>query len=378
MSPTSRSAPSFSTWDPSPPATSSPARADTALVLTGALAQGAFAAGALEVVARHHDDFPIVRIVATSAGALSGTLLAAGIRGGSIEAAAAALVEHWTNAAHWGNALAPSARDLLGRRGLSTSRKVHGVLRRAVAPFVPGARRPIDLQLVVTALAGDPTTRDRDRASSFESVQRFTGDDFDTAAGRERVFTAATAAAAFPGLFAPVHVAGLGPCLDGGATNNAPIGHALDGCALRRVIVISNTPALVDAPPLRGVSLAEHLAEILIHERLFRDLRTARRMNRQLAALDQLAAVGILGPHQLAAVREALDWQHARRLEILEIRPAVALRGGGFTALGDRALRAEYIAEGRRAAEQALATAIDAPARVDRTTQPPPASRRSR
>jgi len=368
--------PTFAPWDPTPPTTPSPRRADTAIVLTGAVSQGAFASGALDVLARHRDDFPIARIVATSAGALSASLLAAGVRSGRIEDATAALVDYWTHAATWKNAIDLSPRDLLRRRGLSTSKKVHGIVRDALARFAGGERHPIDLHLVVTALGGDPTVGER--SSTFESLLKFAGDDFDTAEGRDRIATGATAAAAFPLLYAPVHVPGLGPCLDGGAVNNAPIGHALDGCALRRVVVISNTPSLVDAP-LRGVSLVEHFIEIVIHERLYRDLRVARRMNRQLGALHQLGASGTLGAHQLAAVREALGWQQARRLEIVEIRPPVALRGGAFTALGDRALRAEYIAEGRRAAEAALdAIATGATERADRTTQPSPASRRAR
>jgi len=379
MSPTITE-PTFDPWDPSPPPSSpiaSSPSADTAIVLTGAVAQGAFAAGALDVLARQAGDHRITRIVATSAGALSATLLAAGVRSGRLHEATAALVDYWTHSATWGNALALSPRDILHRRGVSSSRKVHGIVREAIARFAPGAQQPIDLRLVVTALGGDPSPRER--ASTFESVLSFSGPDFDIAEGRERIATAATAAAAFPGLYAPVHVPGLGPCLDGGAVNNAPIAHALDGCALRRIVVISNTPSLVDAPPLRGISLVEHLAEVLIHERLYRDLRAARRRNGQLGALHQLGKTGTLAPHQLSAVRDALGWQNARRLELVEIRPAVALRGGAFTALGDRGLRSEYIAEGRRAAEQTFAALSDATIeRADRTTHPTPASRRSR
>jgi len=374
MSPTT-----FSAWDPSPPTTKPPPPpANTAIVLTGAVAQGAFAAGALDALAHHHNDLSIARIVATSSGALSATLLAAGVHAGRLRDATSALIDIWTRDAHWNNAVALSPRAFFGGRGLSTSRKVRRILRREVTPFVPGTR-PIELRLIMTALAGDPTTRQKEHASSFESMLQFSGADFDTPNARERLFTAATAAAAFPALYAPVHVPELGACLDGGATNNAPIGHALDGCALRRVIIIANTPPIIDAPPLHGTSLAEHLAGILTHERLFRDLRTARRVNRQLAALDQLAATGVLAPHQLAAVRDALDWRHQRHLEILEIRPPTSLRGGAFAALGDRALRVEYIEQGRRAAERMLGgLATAAECRVDRTTQPTSTARRSR
>jgi NTE family protein len=344
-----------STGDTRPPSspTTRPPRADTAIVLAGAVAQGAFAAGALEIVARRH--LPIARVVATSSGALSGTLLAAGVRAGRTEDATEALVDLWTHSAHWCNAVDLSLRDLVRGRGASTSKKLHGIVRRAVEAFVPGAQQPIDLRLVVTALGGDPHARRDECATSFESIVRFADDDFDAPETRERLYTAATAAAAFPGLYAPVTVPGLGQCLDGGATNNAPIKHALEGCDLRRVVVITNTPALVATPPLQGLHLADHLAQVVTDERLYRDLRAARAVNRQLAALDQLVTQGALSPQALATVKDALRWRGRRRIELIEIRPATDLRGGAFTALADRALRTEYIAEGRRAAEEALA-----------------------
>jgi len=331
--------------------------ADTAIVLTGAVAQGAFAAGALDVVTR--DRIAVARVVATSAGALSGTLLAAGVHAGRPSDAARTLVELWTDSASWTTALAVSPRELARRRGISTSRKLYSLLRRTIAEFLPGAGIPIELRLVVTALAGDPDVRRRDGVTSYESVRRFSGADFDTVETRGRLFTAVTAAAAFPGLYAPVEIDGVGPCLDGGATNNAPIKHALDG-AIRRVIVISNTPAVAAAPPHAGIPLAEHLVNVLIHERLYRDLREARTVNDQLAVLDDLVDRAVIGGGQLAAVKEALGWACRRRLEIVEIRPAAALRGGPFTGLADRELRVEYIDEGRRAAEAALGRARDA------------------
>jgi NTE family protein len=362
--PRSRSLPAHPAEPPSASSSSSHStplatapRGDTAVVLAGAVAQGAFAAGAIEALARHR--VPITRIVATSSGALSGTLLAAGVRAGRVADAADTLAELWRDDAKWCNALDPSARNIVRGRGLSTSDKVRRIVRDAVEPFVPGCE-PIDLRLVLTALAGDPNVRHDKGATSFESVLRFADDDFDHAAARDRLYTATVAAAAFPGLYAPIDVPGLGACVDGGAVNDAPIGHALDGNNLSRVVVITNAPKVVNPPPLHGVALAEHLAQVLIDERLYRDLRSAHTVNRQLAALERLASQGCLSAATLAQVKNALGWPHRRRLELVEIRPRTALRGGAFTALGDRALRAEYIAEGRRAAEEALARASHA------------------
>jgi NTE family protein len=339
---------------PSPPvATATASIPETAVVITGAVAQGAFAAGALQVLAEH--DVPISRVVATSAGSLTGTFLAAGIHAGRVNEATNALVDLWIHSAHWRNALDISARDLLCARGLSTTKAIETVLRHAVESIVPGAQRPVDLRLIAPALHGNPMTRRTEGATSYECAFRFTAHDFATPTSRQRLYSAAMASAAFPGLYAPVHVPGVGDCIDGGAVNNAAIKHALDGCDLRRVIVITNTPTLTATPSLGGASLVEHIFSAIIHERMYRDLREARVVNYQLAALDDLVASRVIGSAQLAAVKAALHWQHKRRLQLVEIRPATSMRGGAFSGLSDRRLREEYIREGRRAAEEALA-----------------------
>jgi predicted acylesterase/phospholipase RssA len=330
----------------------SPGTTETAVVITGAVAQGAFAAGALEVLARQN--VPISRVVATSAGALTGTFLAAGIYAGRVDQAATALVDLWTRDANWRNALDLSARDALRGRGLSTTRSLRRVLCAAVEAIVPGDRQAVELRLIATALQGNPQVRRQEGATSAEAVFRFIARDFETRGRRDRIYDAAMASAAFPGLYAPQHVPGVGDCIDGGAVNNAAIKHALEGSNVGRVIVIANTPRLTRTPRLAGASLVEHVAGTLIHERLYRDLREAHHVNHQLDALDSLVTCRMLDGRQLAAVKLALGWQGKRRLQLVEIRPEAPLRGGAFTALSDRGLREEYIEEGRRAAEEAL------------------------
>jgi predicted acylesterase/phospholipase RssA len=342
---------------PQPPAT------ETAVVITGAVAQGAFAAGALEVLARL--GVPISRVVATSAGALTGTFLAAGIYAGRVEQATTELVDLWTRDAHWRNALDLSPRDLLRGRGLSTTRSLRRVLRTAVESIVPGHREPVELRLIATALRGNPQVRVNELATSAETVFRFLGRDFETRDRRERIYEAATASAAFPGLYAPVHVPGVGDCIDGGAVNNAAIKHALDHSNVGRVIVIANTPKLAQTPRLSGGSLIEHIAATLIHERLYRDLREAWAVNRQLDNLDNLVECRMLDAKQLAAVKLALGWKRKRTLDIIEIRPADTLPGGAFTALADRGLREHYIEAGRCAAQDVLHAFPSMPRGVD-------------
>jgi NTE family protein len=327
---------------------------ETAVVITGAVAQGAFAAGALEVLARQ--SVQIHRVVATSAGALTGTLLAAGIHAGRVDEAAGALVDLWTRDAHWRNALDLSLRDVLRGRGLSTTRSLHRVLRTAVESMVPRDRQAIELHLIATALQGNPMVRRYEHRTCAEVVFRFHASDFETRGRRDRIYNAATASAAFPGLYAPVHVPGVGDCIDGGAVNNAAIKRALAGSNVGRVIVIANTPKLARTPPLAGVKLAEHIVGTVLHERLYRDLREAVTVNNQLAALESLVPCGVVNAAQLEAVKDALGWEQRRILSLVEIRPPAPLRGGAFTALSDRSLREGYIEEGRRAAEEALAS----------------------
>jgi NTE family protein len=329
----------------------------TALVLSGAVAKGAFEAGAIDVIAQH--GINVRRIVATSAGALNGSLLAAGIRADRAEDAARMLIDHWIQRGTWGNAVELSLRDVACGRGLSTSGKLARLLRRSVEAFVPCAQHPISLTLVVAALRGDPVVREIEGTSSYESFATFSGRDLDDADQREWLYQYATAAAAFPGLFAPVGIAELGASLDGGIVNNTPIAHALrEHPEIGRVIVVTHTPSLVDAPPPRGLDLVGHVGEMLITERLYRDLREARAVNARVTALESLVERGALSPTEARAAAHALGYCGKRRVELQVIRPTTRLAGNAFSGLSNRALREQYVDAGRRAAEDALAARV--------------------
>jgi hypothetical protein len=47
-------------------------------------------------------------------------------------------------------------------------------------------------------------------------------------------------------------------------------------------VLVTPTPTLGDPQRLRGLDLVGHLAEILVTERLYRDLRAACRINQRL------------------------------------------------------------------------------------------------
>lgn len=324
-----------------------------ALVLAGGVAKGAFIAGAVLALAQS-TPLRVRRIVATSSGALSAVFLASAIRDGrDLAVAGAELVALWREKATVSGAFDWSASGIARRTGLSTSAKLLALMRQYVRPA--RGRRPIELRLVMTNAAGDRGWIDGREATTFEHVARFNGSAFDDARRLEEVFRAVCASSAFPVAFEPVRMNVGGrevPCFDGGLVDDAPIKQALEDPFVTRVFVIAPFPAKYEPPaaPLQGAALVVHLAEILVQERLYRDLREAHETNAALARLEELIAY----PRVRAALLEAMGWRNRRRVEIAEIRPSVALPGGAFDGFCRPALRDAYIEAGDEAAREWL------------------------
>lgn len=327
----------------------------TALILASAVAKGAFEAGVLEVLSEHLERIPIVRIVAASAGALNGAVYAAGIRFGSEHLVAARLVELWQHDASWHNVLKVSPLDILQGVGIGTGNRLLPLLLRAVESLPLVRRRSIQLQLVLTALEGDAGQLGEQPATTFEHVASFRDAQFDSEAGRSEVLQTALGSSAFPLLFAPVELPGVGVCVDGGLVNETPIKHAIEGGAVERIIVVTAEPAEFPAPePLRGVRLISQLAEALINERLYRDLRQAQAINGYLERLDGLADSKV-PLDVIEKVKAVLGWAP---LEIIQIRPTRPLDGSAFSAFSNTAQLAAYVDAGREAARAALGTLL--------------------
>lgn len=320
-----------------------------AVVLAGAVAKGAWEAGALHTLAR--TDLEIVRIVASSAGALNGTMLAAAVRARDLAGGAERLVALWRDRADWHEVFHASWSNIAARRALSDRARVLALLRSEIPPLAVPSPAEIQLRLLVAPLAGQRGVIGDTTATTYEAVLDFTAADFATEAGLARVFDAATASSAFPLIFAPVEVDGLGACVDGGAVNNTPVKWALDA-DVDAIVVIATTPAERQSPPagLRGLALASHLADMLIGERLFRDLHEAADVNRALAALAALD----LSDAQRAGVLAALGWTGRRQLQLIQIRPREDLTGSSFSGFFDAALRAAYLADGAARAAEVL------------------------
>jgi predicted acylesterase/phospholipase RssA len=331
-----------------------------AVILAGAVAKGALTAGALRVLtdpavkARRNID--IRRVVAASSGAINGAFLAAHLRDGSESAAMALLEELWLECGDFQDVFDVSLRALVQGRGLSTSRKVRALLERFIE--ARGGSRPVDLALVVTNTAGDVDVVGRAPITTFEHCVRFTGEVFDAPERLGALFDAVVASAAFPLVFEPATIQ-IGSrrvaCVDGGVCNNSPVKYALDGDPeVDRLFVITPYPAVLESPPnLRGTALLSHLGEMLVQERLFRDLREADEVNRGLNALERAVPLRSLRERALGA----LGWAGRRIIEIVEIRPPSALEGDAFAAFFARRLREDYVSAGRAAARSALEAA---------------------
>jgi predicted acylesterase/phospholipase RssA len=258
-----------------------------ALILPGAVSKGAYEAGAIGVLAQN--DARIDRIVATSSGALNGVAYAAGIRAGHEREMAEKLTQAWIELGGWKDAFHFNPLSMVTGRGLSNRSGLLKMLHEVVKPCTHSKKRDVELRIIVSPLNGIHGKIGEKPATTYEKVFHFSGIDFDTPEGLERIFDVTTAASAFPGLFAPVDLSGIGLCLDGGTVNNAPIAYALDEGDIDHVIVPIPFPELL--PPAeadRGLGLLNHLVGILINERLYRDLKDAEMVNDQVGGLDHL------------------------------------------------------------------------------------------
>jgi predicted acylesterase/phospholipase RssA len=322
-----------------------------ALVLPGAVASGAYEAGVIDTLAQ--EDVRIDRIVATSSGALNGMAYAAGIRAGREKEMAETLADAWLELGSWNDSFSFNPLHWLSGRGLSGHEGLLKMMRALVKPCSESKKREVELRIIVAPLNGVVGNIGGKPATTYERIVHFTGKDFDTQEGLDRIFQVVAAACSFPGIFAPVDLPGLGPCIDGGAVNNAPIAYALSESNVKRVIMAVPYPSIMPPPKsLSGVALLTHLAEILIHERLYRDLNEAQTVNQDYDDLQKLVANGVITPEQLLEIEKVLI---VRKVEITEIRPRESLKGTPFTGFFKKEARARLIDEGRKAAKDTLA-----------------------
>ena len=322
----------------------------TAIILPGAVAKGAYEAGVIYELA--HDNTRVDRIVATSSGALNGVAYAAGVRNGNEKEMATRLVEAWVNEGGWQDAFSFSAIGMFKRSGFSDRRGLLKMLNSMIEPRPSGEKFDVQLRIIVTALNGVRGAIGKMPATTYERLICFEGDTLDTREGLDRVFDVTTAACAFPGMYAPVDLPGLGPCIDGGATNNAPIAYGLAEGDVNRIIMPIPFPAIMaEAGDMHGLNMINHMVEILINERLYRDLKDAEVVNHEIEKIDGLVIHGVLTQAQADAVKKTLS---IRTVKITEVRPAQPMKGGSFSGFFSKSERRQLVDEGRKAAREAI------------------------
>lgn len=323
-----------------------------ALVLAGAVAKGAFEAGVTSGLARNGLLFD--RFVGASAGALNATLLAAGAAVGRFERACELLETLWRDQASIFHFARPTFAPL---QGLSTTEGVEAIVLQALEALFaqgrPPTLEPIKLTIVTTDLRGTPYAGEL----THEDDHHFFAEDFADESRWPVIARVAAASSAFPGLFVPPTLADGGQRVDGGAVNNAPISYVIDKNADRnRIVVVSAEPnARPIAEMLRGTRLLSRLVDILVNERIGRDLVVAKEHNATLELLEDAMERAALSEAQRIVVRNALGWRH---LDILTVRPDHDLEGGAFGGLFWKPWRVRQIEEGKRAAHRALSGVI--------------------
>lgn len=328
-----------------------------ALVLAGSVVKGAFGAGVLSVLSdpdiKTRYGIDVTRIVGASSGALNGAYYAAAIRDGTEAFSGQRLAQLWIDDASIRGAFDLSLTDLLRGLGVSNSDKLIAVLREHIRPS--SGRSPIELRVIVTNASGETIDVAGSPATTFEHVVDLADGDFDTAESLERVFTAVAASSALPGVYAPVPLEVDGRTVqgfDGGIVDDAPLGHALDGAPeIGRVFVCTPYPRVRTEPgDLHGLALAGHIFDLLVQERLIRDLQRVADCNRVIEQLPSIVA----NAEERARLLEALGWAGRRPVQVVELRPDADLPGNAFAGFVSADLRRRYVQAGVDAARRAL------------------------
>jgi predicted acylesterase/phospholipase RssA len=286
----------------------------SALIVAGAAGRGPYAAGALSKLARD-PRFDIRHVAGTSSGALNAAVYAAGLRVGAAAEAADHLCDLWRRQAHWNHIITHAQRVDIVRKALERFRD-----RRSV--------HDVDLEIVVTSLRGQ---NDRYGYLRFERPWQFSSGHFANAGGIAEIAEVSVLSSTIPGVFPPARYGDQGQFWDGGVVNNTPIGNALKkDQSIDHIIVVTNDSTRVDPADKEYGRLAlPRLLEMIIEERLSRDLYEARSFNDELKALRRAG-------FDLGAIQATVKW---KLLQFLEIRPRRDVEGdlvSGFFSSSER------------------------------------------
>ena len=324
----------------------------TAIILSGALIRGAYEAGALKILTQNLN-LNIQSIIGSSSGGLNAIALAAGLVSGRVEFAIDDLLGVWREKAGWRNGfLKLSLKNIVGLRGLSNSTNLRKILSGNLERILTAkTNSKLDLSFAITQLGGSMAFVNGQVNTTYENTINFTQDDFYSESGKNLMLDAACASSAFPAMFAPVYVNGYGWCSDAGLTDNTPIMTAIRNPKIERIIVVSPYPYIhANKEDYSGLDLFSKVAEIVVNERLYRDLGDAFHINSIMKKLNELVANKTITPEQMSKIDTILG--HKREIEIVQVRPKQKLAGNSFSGIFSRKLREEYIEQGMKAAQE--------------------------
>jgi Dyp-type peroxidase family len=321
----------------------------SAVILGGAAGKGPFAAGALGVVVQHQREFEIACVVGTSSGALNAAVFAAGLRVGRAQEAADDLEQLWRDTANAAHIVTMGMRE--------------NIVKSALAKFAGYPETyPIKLRIAITTLDGKEVFANRRHYTTHETIRHFQGADFASKPGIDDIARHAIASAAIPFIFPPVRLDGT-TYVDGGVVDNAPIAWALrQDEEIEDLLVITSDPRVTARPRFITRLPFSSVLNVVLHERLTRDLLEAYSFNKELK---QLEAMGV----DMQRVRRELKW---RQLKIVEIRPPQETPGGFVTGFFCKSQRIANLDAGRNAATQALEERLRCPVPPPQLPQLPP------
>ncbi len=302
----------------------------SALIIAGAAGKGPYAAGALKELARD-TRFDVRHVAGASSGALNAAVYAAGLRVGAEAEAAAHLCQLWRTKANWHRIISHKQRVKIVKDALERFRG-------------QGRKREVSLELVVATLRGQ---HDKFGGARFEQVERFQTQHFETPEGTSELAERCIQSSTIPMLFPPRTFEDQGQFWDGGIVNNTPIGNALKrDRRIDHLIIITPDSVQIESPKVRHGWLAiNRLLEMVIEERLSRDLYEARTFNYELAAL---CRAGI----DLTRLDPDIKW---RLLQFVVLRPDQDLPGSLVTGFLRPGRRQEYLKIGEDTAKACLA-----------------------
>jgi NTE family protein len=309
------------------------------LALQGGGAHGAFTWGVLDRLLE--EDWPVIEgISGTSAGAMNGAVLAAGMVRGGRETAREMLTAFWLRTAEAAR-FSPLRRGpweiATGSWSLDNSPAfiAMDLMARLVSPYSLGGAAGNPLRDILCDLIHFPDLADG-------PVKLFvTATNVHTGQGRvfrrhEITVDVLLASACLPSLFRAVEIDGV-PYWDGGYAGNPTMTPLVCECDSRDTILVQINPVERRSTPRSAREIASRLNEISFNAQLLKELR-------MMALLRRVADPG---------AGEARKWQEMRMHRITS--DVMATLGHSSKLNAERAFLEMLFAEGRRAAAAFIA-----------------------